>query len=256
MPTALIADDEPHLVADLRRRLALLWPELDVVATAQHGLEAIEMCRVHPPDIAFLDIRMPGATGLQVAEQLAGLRKTPRIVFVTAHDEYALHAFEQAAVDYVLKPCDDMRLGKTVQRLRSSMDANAGDALAGMLKQLQAAMAGEAHGAARYLKWIRAAQGNDVHLVPVEEVVYIQASDKYVSVFTADRELILRTPLRELLEQLDPARFWQIHRSTLVAAEAISCVNRDLGGRMRVRLKTRREALAVSRAYAGQFKQM
>jgi DNA-binding LytR/AlgR family response regulator len=256
-PRALIADDEPHLAGYLRERLAAVWPELDIVGVAGDGPEALRLIAEHDPDVLFLDIRMPGLTGLEVARRAdAGVH----VVFVTAYDEYAVPAFEREAVDYLLKPVSDERLRETVRRLRERIRNAAPSAgLAAALETLGRmlpALAGSAAGTGERLAWVRAAIGNQVRLIAVEEVCYFQANDKYTSVFTRDGEALIRTSLRELAEQLDPAHFWQIHRSTIVNLTHVASSTRDLSGRIQIRLKSRPETLAVSRAFAHRFRQM
>lgn len=245
-PRALIADDEPFLAADLVSRLTQFWPELDVVAVAHHGPAALDALTRLQPDIAFLDIRMPGLTGLEVAAQT----KVPHLIFVTAYDQYAVDAFEHAAADYLLKPVSDERLQKAVERLKARwQDAAPGaDWLESVRQRL--APSGER------LHWIRATVGQDVHLVDVADVVYFRADDKYTVVQTANREYLIRTPLKELLPQLDPELFWQIHRNTLVNVRAISSSRRELTGRITLSLRQRPETLTVSRAYAHLFRSM
>lgn len=256
-PRALIADDEPHLAAYLRERLAAVWPDLDIVGVAGDGPEALRLIDEHDPDVLFLDIRMPGLTGLEVARRAAvGVH----VVFVTAHDEYAVTAFEREAVDYLLKPVSDERLRETVRRLQTRVrSASPPQGLAAALETLARmlpSLAGSAPGAPEPLAWIRAAIGNQVRLIAVEEVCYFQANDKYTSVFTRDGEALIRTSLKELAEQLDPARFWQIHRGTIVNLAHVATTTRELSGRIQVRLKSRPEILAVSRAFAHRFRQM
>ncbi|MFO1302563.1 MAG: LytTR family DNA-binding domain-containing protein [Burkholderiales bacterium] len=247
-PTAIIADDEPRLAEFLRDRLAVLWPELLVAGVAGNGPEAKALIDREAPDIAFLDIRMPGLSGIEVA-RAAG--RDVRIVFVTAFDEYAVQAFERAAVDYVLKPVSDERLAETVGRLRSrspAVDASLSDVLAAISQLRQ--------GGPERLAWIRASRGAQVVLIDVDDVVYFQANDKYTSVLTAEGESLIRTPLRELADQLDARHFWQVHRGTIVNVRQIADTARDLAGRVTLRLKSRPEAVPVSRAYAHLFKQM
>jgi DNA-binding LytR/AlgR family response regulator len=244
-PRALIADDEPLLAADLATRLARFWPELDIAAIVHHGAAALEAQQRLQPDIAFLDIRMPELTGLEVAAQT----QAPHLVFVTAYDQYAVEAFETAAVDYLLKPVSDERLQLTIERLKKRLETPAtpiGDLL-GKVRQLLGP---------RWLTWIRASHGQDVHLVEIGEVFYFQAADKYTVVQTAQREYLIRMPLKELLPQLDPERFWQIHRNTIVNTQAIASARRELTGRVTLTLKHRAETLTVSRAWAHIFKQM
>jgi DNA-binding LytR/AlgR family response regulator len=256
-PSAIIADDEQHLVDYLETELRRAWPELRIVAKAANGLEALRLIDELAPDIAFLDIRMPGLTGLEIAARLIGER-APHLVFITAYDQYAVDAFEHAAVDYLLKPPSSERLAKTVAKLKQTLlkDAPAvpDQALQILLKQLsgQLALAPPPTG----LQWIRAALGKETCLIPIGEVIYFQSNDKYTSVFTAEGESLIRTPMRELREQLDTALFWQIHRSTVVAAKYIAGTKMDFRGRLMVKLKGRTEQLVVSRNYLDLFKQM
>ncbi|MEC5387456.1 LytTR family DNA-binding domain-containing protein [Uliginosibacterium sp. H3] len=243
---ALIADDEPLLAADLATRLAVLWPELEVAAVVHNGPAAVEALARLAPDIAFLDIRMPGLSGLEVAQQT----RVPHLVFVTAYDQYALAAFESAAADYLLKPVSDTRLAQTIERLRQRVETTQAPSDVGqLLQQLLGKQAAQ-------IKWIRASVGNDTHLVDVDEVIYFRADEKYTVVQTAQRDYLIRTPLRELLPQLDGARFWQVHRNTIVATSAISSARRELNGRVTLSLRGRSETLSVSRAFAHLFKQM
>jgi DNA-binding LytR/AlgR family response regulator len=249
MSTALLADDEPHLVTHLAQRLAGLWPELEIVATTGNGLEALERIQALRPDMAFLDIRMPGLSGLEVA---ARLTVPCRLVFVTAYDQFAVQAFEREAVDYLLKPVTDERLGRTVARLRGSEAAPLPEALlAGLRDLIRAAPA-----APGPLRWIKAQAGQTIRLVGVDEICYFQASEKYTTVVTRDAELLIRTPIKELAEQLDPAQFWQIHRSTLVNVRQIAAARPDAMGRLALQLKHRPETLPVSRTFAHLFRQM
>jgi DNA-binding LytR/AlgR family response regulator len=247
-PRALIADDEPLLAADLATRLARLWPELDIAAVVHHGPAAVEALQRLSPDIAFLDIRMPGLSGLEVA----GLTQVPHLVFVTAYDQYAIAAFEQAAADYLLKPVTDERLRKTVNRLQASLQSAA--PVSNMLQQVRELL--DANREPERLRWIRATRGQEVHLVDVDEVLYFRADDKYTIVQTPQREYLIRTPLKELLPQLDPQRFWQIHRNSIVNIMAIASARREMTGRVTLRIKNRSETLAVSRAFTHLFKQM
>jgi len=259
-PRALIAEDEPLLAQGLKGALAQAWPELQVLALAGNGIEALRLAEAERPDVAFLDIRMPGLTGLEVAAELADRlnegEPVPRIVFVTAYDEYALKAFDLAAVDYLLKPVSAERLAKAVGRLKAQLAAPKEDLtqLVSKLRQLMAA--GPADPPEGALKMIRAAVGNTVRMIPVEEVCYFQAADKYTSVVTRDAEALIRTPLKELLAQLPHERFRQIHRGTVVNLAEVGAAVRDAAGRVSLRLKQRKETLAVSRVYADQFRQM
>jgi len=260
-PRALIAEDEPLLAASLKAALETAWPELEVIAIAPNGLEAVRLIEAEKPDVAFLDIRMPGLTGLEVAAELADRldedSPVPKLVFVTAYDEFAVKAFELAAVDYLLKPVSAQRLGATVERLKTALAATsraAGDELALLVQKLQKVVGAEPQAGGEPLKIIRAAVGNTVRMVPVEEVCYFQAADKYTSVVTRESEMLIRTPLKELLAQLEPARFRQIHRGTIVNLAEVASATRDVAGRLSVRLKHRKESLPVSRVFADQFR--
>jgi len=256
---ALIAEDEPILAAVLEASLRRLWPELQVAATAPNGIAAVEQALALRPDVLFFDIKMPGQTGLEAAEELAerweGPAPFPQVVFVTAYDAYAVQAFEQAAADYVLKPVNDARLALTVERLRARLAQRAGeDGLASLVGQLRALLPQD--GAPERLGTIRAAVGNLVRMIPVEEVVYFQALDKYVNVVTADSEALIRLPLKDLLPQLDPACFRQVSRSTVVNLRCVAQAGRDDGGRVVLGLRNRPEKLKVSPVYAHLFRQM
>lgn len=261
---ALIAEDEPILAQTLRAALARLWPELEV-SLAADGFEAVEQALATRPDMLFLDIKMPGKSGLEAAQELAedwpDDAPFPLIVFVTAYDEYALQAFEHAAVDYLLKPVADARLAETVKRLRQRLDEQRtgpqGDALARLLAGLQT-LAPPAPPAppAQRLDFIRAAVGNQIRMIPVSDVLYFQATDKYLCVVTADGEALIRTSLKELLPQLDPACFWQIHRGTVVNTACIEAAVRDDSGKLALRLRGQTATLAVSRLYAHLFRAM
>ena len=241
----LIAEDEPLLADDLARRLTRLLPELDIVANVRDGPAARQALIDLAPDAAFLDIRMPGLSGLEVA---TAAHPGCGVVFVTAHDEHAVAAFEQAAVDYLLKPVSDERLEKCLYRLRQPRPAADAELLARLRTLLQPAAAP--------LRWLRALVGETVHLVAVEEICYLQSSDKYTSVLTRDREFLLRTPLKEMLPQLDPDLFWQVHRGTVVNTRQIRSAERSPSGRLTLHLRDRVEILTVSRAYAHLFRQM
>ena len=238
---ALIADDEVHLAGHLRARLEALWPGLEVLPLAANGVEALRALEEERPDVAFLDIRMPGLTGLEVASRSEG---ATHVVFVTAFDQYAVEAFDRDAVDYVLKPVSDERLARCVERLRAKLAAaEQPPALEAVLARLA-----KLAPAAGKLRWVRALKGELVHQIPVEDVLYFQAQDKYTCVVTREGESLIRMPLAELTEQLDPESFWQIHRSTVVNMNAVAVTRRDLGGRVFVRLKDSRAELPVSRA--------
>jgi DNA-binding LytR/AlgR family response regulator len=256
---ALIAEDEPILAATLAHSLARLWPELEIAATSPNGTDALERALALQPEVLFLDIKMPGKTGLEVAAELADAWPAgapfPLITFVTAYDEYALDAIERDAADYVLKPVNDARLGKTVERLRQRLAArspNPAPAMEQLLAQMRALMPAPAE----RLSIIRAAVGNQVRMIPVGDVVYFEATDKYVNVVTADHEVLIRTSLRELLPQLDPALFWQVHRGTIVNSACVASALRDESGKISLTLKQRAEKLRVSPLYAHLFRQM
>ena len=268
--TALIAEDETLLAEHLRGELARLWPELDVVAQAPHGAAAVEQALALRPDIVFLDIRMPGMSGLEAAQAIGEDwpqdSPPPLLVFVTAYDQYALQAFEQAAVDYLLKPVQAERLAQTCARLRASLQQRsspaAGDGVDNALAQLRTLLATPGLGAPSVASsrlsviQAQAASGAAIHLVPVAEVIYFEAADKYVRVITEQREHLIRTSLRELLPQLDPDRFWQVHRGTVVRADAIATALRDEAGKITLTLRGHGDQLAVSRLYAHRFKPM
>ena len=258
MITALIAEDEPILAATLAAALQRQWPELSIVASCANGIEALAQAAALQPQVLFLDIKMPGKSGLEVAEELAdawtGAAPFPQIVFVTAYDEFAVQAFEREAADYVLKPVSDERLARTVGRLRQRLqDKPAGglDALAAQLRALGVPVAGQ-----QRLGVIRAAVGNQVRMVPVSDVVYFEAADKYVNVVTAESELLIRMSLKELLPQLDEQLFWQVHRGTIVNSSCVLSAVRDEGGKMSLALRGRTEKLRVSPLYAHLFRQM
>jgi DNA-binding LytR/AlgR family response regulator len=273
--TALIAEDEPLLAANLQAELVRLWPELRIVASVGDGASALQQGLALQPDLLFLDIRMPGMSGLEAAEALAedwpAGRPLPLLVFVTAYDEYALRAFERAALDYVLKPVQPERLAKTCMRLRAALQARtqpqhvSETALAPMLDQLRGLFGAGGVGAtgpngapaaAAPLRMIQASAGNTVTMIPVTEVVYFEAADKYVRVITPEREHLIRLSLRELLQQLDPQQFWQIHRGTVVRADAIASATRDEAGKLTLNLRGHSARLTVSRLYADRFKGM
>lgn len=256
MPTALIADDEDLPRAELRRMLQAAWPELRVVAEAEDGHAALAALDAHAPDVAFLDIRMPGASGLDVARAASG---RCHVVFTTAYDSHAIEAFEAGAVDYLLKPVQADRLARTVQRVQALLTqrsaAPTGAPLDATLAQLRALLA-PAAAAAEPLRVIQASVGQQIRVVPVDEVIVFEAADKYVRVLTADSELLIRTPLKDLLPQLDASVFWQVHRGTVVRASAIHSVHRDEAGKLHLQLRQRPERWPVSRLYAPRFRAM
>ncbi|MFZ6799918.1 LytR/AlgR family response regulator transcription factor [Undibacterium sp. Di24W] len=252
MPTAIIADDERLMRDQLRSRLEQVWPELEILAEAKNGEEAIQLVDLHKPDLAFLDIRMPAKTGLEAAKEIG---TKAHIVFITAYDQYAVEAFDQGAVDYVLKPADTERLSKTVERLKARLTtATEPNDMSNMLAQLakQLGIAPKAN----YLQWIQASIGQELRLIPVEDILFFQSDEKYTRVQTATYEALIRKPVRDLAEELDPQLFWQIHRSTLVNSKAISGVVRDMRGRHLVQIKGLTEKLEVSRSFVHLFKQM
>jgi DNA-binding LytR/AlgR family response regulator len=244
---AIIADDEQHLAEDLRRRLAQLWPELQIASVVHDGVAAAAALAEIKPDIAFLDIRMPGQSGLDAARAAHG---DCRLVFVTAFDDHAVQAFDQAAVDYLLKPVSDERLARCVDRLKQRSEA-APDALLVRLQQLLAAPAKP-----EPLRWLRAQVGQTVRMLAVDEVCYFQSADKYTTVLTRDAELLLRTPLKELIVQLDGEQFWHVHRGTVVNVRQIVSAHHDLLGKVTLSLRDRPEKVAVSRSYVHLFRQM
>jgi len=268
--TALIAEDEPLLAAHLQAELTKLWPGLSIVASVGHGEAAVHQALEKRPQILFLDIRMPGLSGLEAAHALAEEwpdgAPFPLIVFVTAHDQYALEAFDRAAVDYVLKPASPERLAQTVSRLQAALQQRAqpaatpGASLDSALAQLRSLLGQATQDpsapAPPRLTVIQAGVGATIHMVKIDEVLYFEAADKYVRVVTAEREHLVRIALRELMPQLDPQRFWQIHRGTVVRADAVATAVRDEAGKITLTLRGHPDKLAVSRLYAHLFKAM
>ena len=252
MTTALIADDEPHLATYLRSQLTTLWPELALLPTARNGVEAAEAIATHAPDLAFLDIKMPGLTGLEVAQ---GIEGATRVVFVTAYDEFAVQAFDQEAVDYVLKPVNAQRLARCIERVRRALDAPATTDDARLASVLQR-LVGSTPTASALLRYVRASQGELTHQIDVGDVLFFRADDKYTCVRTAAGEHLIRTPIAELAGQLDAQQFWQIHRSTLVNLRFVAGTRRDELSRLFVRLRGFDGELPVSRAYVHLFKAM
>ncbi len=261
--TCLIAEDEPLLAETLAAELASAWPALQVLGVAPNGVAAVDRALALRPTVLFLDIRMPGQSGLDAATALAedwpdDAGPLPLIVFVTAYDEYALQAFDAAAVDYVLKPVQAPRLAQTVQRLqaqlalRSSAPATADDPLQA-LQRLLAAHATPASTAPK-LRHLQASVGEAIELVPVDALLYLEAADKYVRAVTAEKEYWVRVSLRELLPQLDPERFWQVHRSTVVNIDAVARAQRLENGLVKLSLRERADTVMVSRVHAGSFK--
>ena len=272
-PTAVIADDERLLREQLSARLAEVWPELEIVGEAKNGTEAVELVEEHHPDLVFLDIRMPGMNGIEAARAIAQLPvdedgakpegrppwRGAEIVFITAYDQYAIEAFEQGVVDYVLKPAERERLQVTVDRVRKRMANRGSDeapdasGMQGLLQKLAEKMN---PGAVPRLKWIQATVGTSIQMIPVDDVLFFISDEKYTRVQTASLEALIRKPIKELVAELDADQFWQIHRSTLVNARAIAGVTRDLRGRQLVAVRGHPEKLEVSRSYAGLFKGM
>ena len=246
-PTAILAEDETVLRDELRAKLAKLWPELSVVGEAADGVEALRLLAERAPDVVFLDVEMPRLTGLDVARQAQG---RCHVVFVTAYDSHAVAAFEQGAIDYVLKPIDLSRLALTVRRVEQRL-GTVPDSLDEVLRQLATSRPQRS-----YLRWINASQGDLVRLITVDDVCYFQSDTGYTNVVTKDATVLIRRSLKELQEELDPAIFWAIHRATIVNANAIAGVVRDFRGRVSVKLKTRTEKLPVSEAHAHLFRQM
>jgi DNA-binding LytR/AlgR family response regulator len=266
-PTALravVADDERLMRDQLCARLAQVWPELEIVAQAKNGQEAVELVREHHPDVVFLDIRMPGMTGVEAAREIAQLpdddHPLPEIVFITAYDEYAVKAFEQGATDYVLKPAEPERLRLTAQRVRARCQARReGDDTQLSPQDAATPLQQTLHrlsGPPTPLRWIQASVGASIQMLAVDEVLFFISDEKYTRVQTATTEALIRKPIKELVDELDPDRFWQIHRSTMVNVSAIAGVSRDFRGRQIVTVKGRPEKLEVSRSYIGLFKGM
>ena len=264
----VVADDERLMREQLRARLAEVWPALQIVAEARNGQEAVDLVAEHRPELVFLDIRMPGLTGVDAARQIAQLPTGDdwdgcEIVFITAYDEYAVQAFEQGVADYVLKPAERERLALTVERIRKRLAQRAGaepaaaDApAAAPLQQLLHKLAAQMGQAPSYLQWIQASVGASIQMIPVDEVLFFISDEKYTRVQTPQVEALIRKPIKELVDELDPQRFWQIHRSTLVNVKAIAGVSRDFRGRQLVAIKDRPEKLEVSRSYTQLFKGM
>ena len=263
--TALIAEDEPLLARALQAELVKAWPQLQIVGVVGDGVSAVAQSLALKPDVLFFDIRMPGKSGLEAAVELADEwpqdQPFPALVFVTAFDQYAVQAFETQAIDYVLKPVQHDRMCKTIAKVQETLarrpktNANIDDATLGQLRNLLGAMQppGPAQGA---LRLIQVSVGNSIRMIPIDEVVYFEAADKYVRVLTHDHEYLIRTPLKELLPQLDVQRFWQVHRGTVVRADTIDSVTRDESGKLQLALRGRKEKVPVSRLYAHLFKAM
>jgi DNA-binding LytR/AlgR family response regulator len=248
MPTAILAEDEAILRTQLEGKLHKLWPELEIIASVEDGASALEALEDRVPDFMFLDIQMPEMTGVEVARHVAG---RAHVVFVTAYDQYAIQAFETGAVDYILKPAADERLAVTIERLKAKLAAPPMD-LNAVLSKLGEHLGGKKE----RLQWIKATLGQNLRLIPVNEVLFFQSDEKYTRVVTAENEALIKTPIRELIDGLDPGQFWQIHRSTLVNVTAIAQITRDFRGQAHVKIKGKDESLVVSRIYSHLFKQM
>ena len=246
---ALIADDEEAMRAQLRSRLHEAWPELEIVAEASNGIEAVALAGQHQPDIVFLDIRMPGLSGIEAARMLFN---RCHLVFVTAYDQYAIEAFEQGALDYLLKPASGERLKTTCARLQTLLGKQPAD----IERQLSALLLGQPAAKPEYLRWIQAVVGNSLRMISTREVLFFRADEKYTRVQTEQSEVLIRKTLKELADELDPDEFWRIHRSTLVRVDAIAEVTRDLRGRQMVSIRNFGEQLEVSRGHAHLFQQM
>lgn len=247
-PTALIAEDEPLMRERLKEKLAEVWPDLEIVAEAEDGQQALDLFAEMHPQIAFLDIRMPGMTGLDVA---AVIGSECHVVFITAYDQYALQAFEAGAVDYLLKPVETDRLAAMAERMERKLASPPVD-LSALIGQLRASVKADAG----RMKWVKAAVGKQVKLIPVSDIVYFQSDTKYTRVVLATGEALIRTPLKDLLAELDPEKFWQVHRGTIVNLDAVTGVLREDAERQFVLLKNRQERLPISRQFTHLFKQM
>jgi DNA-binding LytR/AlgR family response regulator len=257
-PTALIADDEPLLRDALERMLVQAWPELEIVAQARNGREAIDLFVAHRPDVCFLDVHMPGTTGVEVARHIG---RRAHLVFVTAFDEYAVQAFAQGVLDYLVKPVEPVRLAETVARLQERLNAAQPALNTEALLQQLAANLQRSSSPQTYLRWLRASVGQTVRLIPVDDIDFLRSEEKYTMIAWRDdagepKEAVIRTPLKELVPQLDAEHFAQVHRSVVVNLRAISHVTRGLNETADIHLKGRDEVLPVSRSYLHLFRQM
>ncbi|PCI28001.1 MAG: DNA-binding response regulator [SAR324 cluster bacterium] len=250
---AVIADDEKALRTHLIKKLRLLWPELVICHEASNGIEALESIQQYQPDVAFLDIKMPGKTGIEVARQID---KSCQIVFITAFDHYAVEAFENEAIDYLLKPITDQRLNKTIQRLKESLSQKKSDPAAMQQAMLRALNSIQEEKVPNYLTWIKASADDGIQLISVEDIEYFYAEEKYTIVVNQNGEFLIRKTIKTLAQELDPDQFWQIHRGTIVNVNFIETVKRSFTGQLQVKLKTGSKDLSVSRGYAHLFKQM
>jgi len=251
-PTAVVADDERLMRDQVIGCLKEAWPELVIVGEAVNGREAVAMTQSLEPDIVFLDIRMPELDGIQAARLLAG---QVHVVFVTAYDEYAVRAFEQGAVDYLLKPVDAERVAVTCRRLRERV-AQKPDPMSDLLERLSERLGNEGLNAKHYLRWVQASVGAAIRMIPTSDILFFRAEDKYTRVQTAGFEALIRKPIKELIDALDPSEFWQIHRGTVVRVDAIAEVSRNFSGKQVVTVKGRADKLEVSRSFSHLFKQM
>jgi len=251
-PEAIIADDEEHLRVHLISKLADLWPELIICGEAENGIEALNLIESCRPAIAFLDIKMPGLSGIEVAQKISA---DCRVVFITAFDQYAIEAFENEAVDYILKPVTDKRLEKTIHRLKKQLSEISRPPLefSRTMDRLLAALKDEQQ--VGYLKWLKVRHGEEVRLIAIDDVCYFKAEDKYTVVKTREGESLIKQSIRQLVEELDPDQFWRIHRGTIISIRQISGVSRSFSGRLIIKLKDLPETLTVSRSYAHLFKQ-
>ena len=251
-PTAVIADDERLMREQVVGRLKEAWPELLIVGEASNGREAVAMVQSLEPDIVFLDISMPEMDGIQAAQAVAG---RAHVVFVTAHDQYAISAFEHGAVDYVLKPAEPERMALTCQRLRARLQQKP-DPMDDLLAQLSQRLGAGGLKPREYMRWVQASVGANIRMIPTSDILFFRAEDKYTRVQTRGFEALIRKPIKELIDELDPAEFWQIHRSTVVRVDAVNHVSRDFRGKQIVHVKGSEEKLEVSRTFNHLFKQM
>lgn len=248
MPRILIAEDEALLAAELAEELRRLWPEAELLTVAPDGHAALRAFEAQRPEVVFLDVQMPGLSGLDVARLVAG---RAHVVFVTAFDQYAVQAFDEGAVDYLLKPLDPSRVARAVQRVRARLALPPAD-----LSALADRVQGQQQTSAEPLRWISVQRGRELQLITVEDVCYFRADNKYVEVVTAHGVALISTPLKELLQRLPGDLFWQVHRSTIVNLNAIRGIRRELGGKLSLTLKQRSEVLQVGSAYAARFRQL